>query len=409
MSLFNFLATLLSILLSLYFFNSCSGAFSRRNQGDNTLLSTVGDLPEDTSDTSGPHSIEVQNNDNPKDFNYFPYDLKLDTIAYLTCEYNERNNPLFTLKAGSYFPRSGLRLSNYFLKQAENLSKTQLTDLIKSSTKYRATPELRIFEKNNIRQTFSPIRFNDIIRLHEHVLELVNTNKERIQKIDGEWIEARFEQHKQRVNMALDFNGEGSNPQTVLSVTYFVHTKDGKPTIATQQVSDKKDFNPDDQFYGRQYELRFSVKNKLPGPRFNYLNRYVLESVKEVIRPITDKSKAPVWICPNELKLEVRRNDEDKRANEPGCPPESDKSGSKFKIVDKILNHKHNGRWDINISQGCIAPQKNNVSCYYNISNDEESKIAYDDGDCKINPQSPSDRKKYCPHFLSICIAKDST
>ena len=386
------------LLIGTVFFTSCTGVIHQRN----AILSSLSDanLELDSEETD---QVEEQPElDNVSEFNYFPYDIQLDTIAYTTCE----NPNDFTLKVGSYFSRSGVRLSDYFLTEQENLDNTALKNLIKSSTKHEVRPRL-VFAKVSkvLTQSYKDSeKFFDIY-LEDNIDELIATGAERLQRLDGNLIEAIIKTNP--LNPAVVWSRN-----TNLTLSY--NDKEGKPIQRAPEEAARN-------FYGRIYDLNFREKLK---------DRYTLSSITERKRPV--ETPQPDWNCSTDLQFEIRKShkqaydaeafydvqnaaykakypnveaalaasDEDQRIpeDEPICPNSND-GGNLVNIVRQILGTD----WNINISEGCVSPVYSTVRCYSPEHDPGPSVIPV------ISYQSncTNTKNNICPHLLSICVRKN--
>ena len=98
---FHFFLLLMVLTLNIGLFNACSGAASKRAEILASLHSDLEVAPppptkeeaeeflNDNAETETPSEP-----DDPEEFNYFPYDLQLDTIAYMSCEKSQFFSPL---------------------------------------------------------------------------------------------------------------------------------------------------------------------------------------------------------------------------------------------------------------------------------------------------------------------------
>ena len=394
------------LLISLCILKGCAGALSQKA----AILNSVA-TPVNTSEVPDQQDKQPPV-DNPEEFNYFPYDIQLDAMAYTSCEHPHD----FTLKTGAYFSRSGLRLSDYFLKEKEKLDNTGLKHLIKSSTKHIARPRL-IFAvvSKVIGSSFKDTENHFNFLLHDYIDELVNTGAERLQTLDGNRIEAIYKSNP--LNPPLLWTQKSD-----LVLSY----KDGQDQ-AIQRAPDEASRN----FYGRIYKLNF--REKLP-------KRYVLSDVTERKRPV--ETRQPEWKCPEDLQFEIRKSHQraykaqafydvqstqykarfpsltaalqtqeiDQRTRTPLSIPNdepicinSNDGGSFLRITRRVLGTG----WNINISEGCVSPVDSSASCY-KLEHDSGPAVipvvSYDRGCNNIIDKQNRRNSKICPHQLSICI-----
>ena len=413
MAYFFHFSLLLLLTFSLWFFNGCSGAASRRAA---ILGSTVSELEEaeevkKLSDEELEEKIadettkekEPEEKDNPQEFNYFPYDIQLDTIAYMSCE----SNNYFTFKAGSYFSRSGIRLSEYFLKKTSSMSSGKLKELIESSTKHKALARLSLAHKTQVTSTLKAKNF--LTNLHRLIDDLIAAGNTRIREIKGSPLEAQITDGAKAATYALYLKRD----QVRLALTYV----GGK----NNQTLHKTDGDWGVDFYGRVYAL--DMNETLEG-------RYALQSVSEEKRPDAPAQKD--WSCPSSLNLEIRRHsknafkaqewydaqsdtykrdyptlDDAFNASNPDFRPPPDETtcadsgsgGAALTVARAVLGNE----WNINIGQKCISPSSSSIICYAKIPNRGNVYERVESGNSNCNNSTTS----YCPHFLSICIREN--
>ena len=406
---------LLLLTFSIWIFNGCSGAASRRAA---ILGSTVSDLEEaeevkELSDEELEEKIaeettteeEPEEEDDPTELNYFPYDIQFDTIAYMSCE----SNNYFTFKAGSYFSRSGIRLSEYFLRKTSSMSPDKLKELIESSTKHRAAARLSLAHRIQVTSTLKTNNF--LTNLHRLIDDLILAGNTRIREVSGDPIEGQIVDGARAATYALYLQRD----QVRLALTYI----GGR----NNQTLHKTDGDWGVDFYGRLYDL--DMEETLE-------SRYIIQSVSEEKRPEAPAQKN--WTCPSSLKLEIRRHsrnaftsqewydaqsDTYKRdyptlsaafqAEDPQFRPprdevtcaDSSSGGAALTVAKAVLGDE----WNINISQKCIAPASSSVLCYTKIPNRGnafERLVNIGDSNCDNR-----DSRSYCPHFLSICVREN--
>ena len=392
---------------SIWIFNGCSGAASKKVA---ILGSTQSSLEEvkDLSNEELEEKIlketdeekEPEEKEDPTEFNYFPYDLQLDTIAYMSCE----NNNYFTFKAGSYFSRSGMRLSEYFLKRISQ-SPSTLKTLIESSTKHRAVPRLSLAYKSQFNRTLKTSSF--LLYLHRFIDDLISAGDTRIRDANDDFIEAKIVDGQRATNYALYLQRD----QIRLVLSYI-----GKDNKTLHQTGG--DWGVD--IYGRVYDLNMDETLE---------SRYTIRSISEEKRPDLPPQKN--WTCPASLQLEIRRhpknaftsqdwydaqNDVYKaeypslaaalRASNPAHVPPDDEiicensnaGGVTLTVARAVLGDI----WNINIGQKCISPASSSVLCYAKIPSRNDHTERVDTGqECQNTKQS------YCPHFVSICIREN--
>jgi len=396
----------LFVAFSVVVFNACSGAASKRA----TILASMGggNLPIAEPISEPPPLPELKKEeppppDNPDEFNYFPYDLQLDTLAFMTCD----NDNFFTFKAGSYFSRSGLRLSEYFLKQVGSKSASALQSLIKSSTKHQAIPQLSIAHRTHFISILEGGVAQFPVRLHREMSNLVSNGNTRVREINGNPITAEFSYHEG----IPTFNHHSDKLNLVLSY------KAGKHTLHQTGGEDGVDI------YGRVY--RYSLAEVVPG-------RYVLNTIEETKYP--QNIAQTDWKCPPSLRFEIRRNskngyiaqkaydelsknslykekyptlgsamgatDPSHRVEPDEATCEDSSAGSAvLNVVRKVLGNN----WNINETKKCISLKSPSVLCHSALKKTQPivGRLKVNDYNCDQTTNN------YCPHYFSMCVRKN--
>lgn len=410
-SLSRSLTCFLVLTFSIWLFNACSGAASKRAEILRSINSNL-EIAPSVSEKEAEKAIEESATgeeeakpDDPTEFNYFPYDLQLDTIAYMSCE----NTNYFSFKAGAYFERSGLRLSEYFLKKISSMSQSALKALIESSTKHQAIPYLSIAHTDNLIHTPKAVQFP--LRLPRFIEDLISTGNSRLRAPSGEPIEKEISFGSNAGAYASSLNKKW---RLVLS---YKGGKEGKTLHQTDG-----DWGVD--IYGRVYNLHF---NEILSA--SLLSRYVLDSVSEEKKP-----QAPPqtdWVCPESLRFEIRRHAENAykaqkcydtlpanykkqyptlaaalNAEDPASrlPPDepicvsSSNRGTPFTVARTVLGEE----WNVNTNKQCISLKSPGGYCYIITEKQKPcSRLVKSNADCSRNGGH------YCPHFLSVCVRKN--
>ena len=417
MARFNhFLSCFLVLTLSIWLFNACSGAASKRAEilrSIGTGLEVAPPIAEDEAEKIIEDSAEAETEaepDDPAEFNFFPYDLQLDTIAYMSCE----NTSFFTFKAGAYFEKSGLRLSEYFLQRKSSMSQSELKELIESSTKSQAIPYFSIAHITNL--TSVPTTQASIVqfpvRLPRFITDLINTGNTRMRAISGESIEAEISYGLNALIYARELNKRW---RLVLSY------KGGRENKTLHKTDG--DWGVD--IYGRVYKLSMDeIKSA------HLLGRHVINSVSEEKRPQAPPQTE--WACPGSLRFEIRRHSDNAYSaqkfydiqdskykkdyptlasalnaddsahrispDEPICVSSGSSSGAAYTVARTVLGSD----WNINTNNKCISLKSPSNYCYeITRQNKLDFRLAAADSNCEARGAN------YCPHFLSICVRKN--
>ena len=428
----------LNALIGLFLIG-CAGASSLKSQ----LLNSLGEvLPEEQSDEEIAEQIKENTEttpppppDDPDDNNKFPYDLQIDTIAYLPSQ--TKSHPHFI--AGAFFSRSGLRLSEHYLRAGEDMSNSDLEAYIKTSTKHLAMPFFGVHMKNNLRTELAPKKgFNGVIRLYRLIKDLVESKANRIREFENDSIAVSWTSTKSSTDTppypgsiyAECFKPGGqhiwcNNFQWVFALTYAKDTNKDTP------LYHKTDAEVGVDIYGRVYEAEFlRAKN-------GNNSAFVLSSISE--QKLPDKVPQNDWVCPDFFRLEVRRHsqnaytekkfydwnsahtpnykknyptiEEAKNAEDEKLRPlasellcaDSASQDTKYQVVRKILGDQ----WNINISDKCISPKsaEQRLAFYRATQQNYPSRFAFGEDDCLT--QGDNFATKLCPEYFSLCLRKN--
>ncbi len=393
-----FLSFFIVTALSMYLFNGCSragygGAFYSLSNSPIPTAPEDANSPEkeDPTDNTSPPPDKPDEEpppppDKPSEFNYFPYDLQMDTLGYMGCP---SANEFFTFKMGSYFSKSGMRLSEYFLRQKNKLSSTRLKELIKTSTKYQAAPQIHLSSKSNFLNKFKEASFG--FKLNNFIDDMIEQSPRRIGAIRGDPIEAR--------TFISSFDPKHDRyKKTLLILSY------RGPSGIYHKTKGEKGVD----IYGRLYDLDYESVSE---------SRYVLSSVEEEKLPEGGPSQ-PDWTCPDKLKLQIRRHPrriwkkasfeaylQSRNMEHQNIPSQdeqvcedSNNGGSALLVAQALLGDDFN----ININDKCISPKNTSYSCYRRESqNNWRYRMADRDS---TNCGQDEYGLDFCPQYLSICI-----
>jgi len=437
------LSTFLFVVIlagTLWFFNAFVGnhPFNASQRLQDQLNSGH---PADQGDSFDPGALEQQTAPEPSaedaPFQDFAYDLQFDTIAYMSCLQDSQspqqgnNNQLeyvgdfFSIKLGSYFSRSGVRLRDFWLNKKGDVEK----EIKGSSLQYQAIPRLGIVRKTNVYQGVRIIKNIENISLERMLPDLINSGKTRIRTFEDHPIETIIKQHgwikylDDVHSLILGYTGFSGSGNSQKNKGWIRH-----PTRSKAGVD----------FYGQLYQLRFQeVANRS--------FRLKLVDLKEESRP--DKSRQKNWICPQELNFTIYRNANNhsiykaqrhydalisehgesfraqfpnvaaaKRASneyagyrvyddEPSCAAHTE-GGAALKVAQAVLGP----RWNINIEDRCISPVRKTHLCYQHLDHARAESAGLQMFRWRVSYESDChgrDRSRFCPHSVSICIRKN--
>ena len=316
-------------------------------------------------------------NENAIDEESMPYRIKIDTLAFMTCDNARFENP-FTLFAGALLSNAGIRLKRPFADKEE----------VKQYPSHESYPALSIApNRRGIPSEGSTILGFGIRRtidLQDHINQLLRSGETYLQTIDRTKVQARLHRTgnlRDSINLArqLDRNNDGD----YLTATFAFPKTNGKADV--RRYTD----DGDEYTHGLVYELNMQKIGEF----------HIIAGVDET--DYQKKNGEPLrtekqWNCPSSYRFTIYRHSNLISAGEPSCPEGGSRENFEYTILKEILGND----WNINTGRRCISPKRSNI-CYGELasSNVAGSRVVYDPDRCSI-----TNRGNFCPHYLSFCI-----
>ena len=343
---------------------------------------------------------------------FYPFDLTLDTIAYMNCPLGYPPTAFFSFKFGSYF--QGLRLSESFLDSiaggdptVEDVRRALKTSpLVRTRARIHLSPKgdprkAETFERENGYGSFSQSLFDHV----EVISSLINRGWSRV-LAGNKLIEANFPAKGENIHHITTLLGKTH----VFTMTYS-RGSNNKPIRKRAGV-----------YYGRTYDvfLRGGADHN------NYM-----EHIDEV--DLLTLRRAGRWHCPESLRFVIHRhrslvdrtwedNEEyfeqvgDRLSLEGFCQAQPRLLTSNRKdLVERVILNRvfavgeskaYRYGSDDNpedaraTGERCIVPKHHQYRCY----DGEDYHIEFDpDERCYIKGENPKGVRR-CPSYLSICV-----
>ena len=323
----------------------------------------------DDDDDDDDEEEEEDDDEDEIDESQIPYDIRLDTMAYMTCNNGVTRDERFTFKAGA-FHNGGIKLKSPIFNNKN------LTD-IKEYPFYRAEPFIALTRPNTpsviVRASeFNPISFHSRLNLQSdaNLRTLINVLKRNsdiyIKNLGGQHISTHHRMNNPRY-LASHFD----------NADLFIGFRSVRQTPHFYTQEDEK------YIHGRYYQIELSETE-------GDAQIYTLSGIDERY-PKTSSRKT--WNCSNRLHFKIMRHEDRRSEDEESCP-DSPSNNAVYLLVKRVLKLDENDRdkWNINIAQKCISPKSRNTRCYKN----NVENVDYDN--C-----SARNVGRHCPHYLSIC------
>jgi len=341
-----------------------------------------------------PTDIAIQSRNN-----YYPFDLIIDTIAFMNCpgQIHSTNYNFFSFKFASY--KQGIHLNKQFLNSIEPYTAQNIKTAIKSSQYVNTRAQISLSPKGN------PLNYMSLSEDQNSGLALFNppfsdtefintiTTQYQVTKVAGVPFKANFPIAAYQLtsaNMAL-------GNDRVFTLTYNKNQSGYSPISLSPGV-----------FYGRTYST-------LLGGGVSSTNH--LKQVNEI--NLSNGKTSGSWTCSPKLRFQIHRHPrytqliyqrntryfaQENLNREAEC--RSSGSYPNKNLLDQVLNKNAftvgntyiwgNNQWN-KTKKLCIVPKDIQQSCY--AGGNSTLRIEFqNESDC-----NPLDSEKRCPSYLSIC------
>ena len=311
---------------------------------------------------------EIEEEDGEIDEMVMPYDIRLDTMALLTCDSSADipgNN--FKFRAGAFLKEiyeggGGIKLRSPFV----GLDK----DTIKEYPYHNTLPS--IFFGSAAGGLFQRRSILENIQLKNYIDEL---SEGYTHKFGSKFIDFKFPL-TDIPSSALDQFFE----DPVLAT--FTQRNENSPSVYTDDSGDQ-------EIHGRAYKIEIDEEESF----------FTIRGVTETY-PLLSKTyewKCDIGDTPNVFKVyrheALRYKTDDETLVEEGCIEDDSKDRALHKLARLLLGKD----WVINTRRRCISPKSRNKSCY----GLRPERVSFSN-DCRGSHQG-----YHCPHYFSICTLNE--
>ncbi len=343
---------------------------------------------EDPECEEGDDETECEEDDDIDEMD-MPYDIRVDTASYLTCD--SRNLPdntfafkLEALKDGVL--GAGVRLRKKFVQMEK--------DEIRQYPYYRSYPALIpipprwwVHPSSEIQNPI-PSRSLSLpsIELEDHLDTFLE---------NGESFTNRFGRDRFQLGWEANLNLKFS-PHSIFQSRYlllsFYHSGRGSSLLGYRDLEDQQR----ETTHGRYYRIDMEEEEQY----------YILQDITERY-PLGSRNfsqKENSWNC--NIRLQVRRHDNHRYlgealSEERGCE-DNDDGNEVYELVRQVLGDD----WNINLEERCISLRNHRKSCYTYTHTPLRASMATNQGKGRVDYSGDCTGReiiKLCPHYLSIC------
>lgn len=384
----------------------------------------------------------------------FPYELKVDQVAYMSCaEQNGVNNDanvFFTFRTGAYRENSGIRITDqFFYETRRDDNEERMTTLgsddmsvqtrIQFALRQQSSLQ-RMFITNNSSKgvegedfdyTFAPIGETE---MSASLLTIPQQSWLNYLPAAGITYDSQFEgtlefndgeKLAQNVRNFLTTGGgilavgfaDPQNSATIRNPYYITDDED-----ESEKEEDQPRVIPSNEAFGVGLKIGFKQPNPLnwgfEGAPYVNIPKRVLNSVTESNLQTPSKVSGQ-WSCPQTLQLMIVYP-EDVGLSGVDCTIEEDPV-SPSPELQIVRNSLPVSDWYVNLARRCVVPKRYKIGSCYGI--DGRTKLTNDieyDSSKECSPDVQTDkigldgnfvrdannaivRTKVCPHYVSIC------
>ncbi|MGI9548782.1 MAG: hypothetical protein ACR2M7_02220 [Bdellovibrionales bacterium] len=399
------------------------------NQASNTPFASTNYQPRPPFNPNAPNPQINPNNPNPQTPNqpaapapgfqntYYPFDLVVDTIAFMECpgRIHANNLNFFTFKFASY--REGVGFNKSFLKNfpKDLYTVPNIKSTIKSSQYLQTEAKIALTEIGaptvpyNVSggQTNGVARFRPEFSTYGFVDSLFASPKHKLLEIaKGRKLEANFPIAAGSLSSITSSLGENLE----FTLTYNKAAKDSLYPIALKEGL----------FYGRSYGI------ELEGGLYE---KSYLSEIEE--KNLATGKKEKSWDCPSRLRIPILRHSSITQqvynqgvayfkyhniSQEGSCVTDRARTGlsnSDKEFIKLILSKNAFSIGEVHLwkegklegtRRPCIVPRDGNHRCY-SINN--LARIEFDTSKaCSFETNNQGQYLKYCPTYLSVCTRR---
>ena len=335
--------------------------------------------PGDATSTTGDNT-KTTTPDSDLNTSYMPYRLKLDTIAFMTCD-TPRFDKAFTLFAGAFSTAGGIRLKKYFpdkssIRQYPYHSSAPAMEVTGSRTGASGGADLTFFgQRNNI-------------SLPEYLQELLDSGSQYQNTFGRTQVQA--------FKRSFGSIGEVRTFASTLDQSYLFAGFGNSGDLKTYQTD-----SGDSYAHGLSFEVDLAERGKF----------HVIRSITETDYQQVENNKGILstpasqrtWNCSSSYTFIIKRHTDLKPRSESECTNNTDRGDPRFTILKNILGDG----WNINVGDQCLSLKDSSDYCYGELNkkrteargNVSAAKVLYNTQECSIQNAG-----RFCPHYLSFCV-----
>ena len=325
-----------------------------------------------------------------------PYDIRVDTASYLTCDSRKLPDDTFSFKMEALKDRvSGARLRKKF----GQMEKSE----IRQYPYYRSYPVLILIpprwwvQPSSNPQNPAPSRSLSLpsIELEDYLDTFLENGETLTNRFGRDRFQLGWEAN---LNLRYSLHSLFQNRYLLLS---FYHSGRGSSLLGYRDVEDQQR----ETTHGRYYRIDMEEAEQY----------YTLESITERFplgrrnKPQNEKENS--WFC--NVRFKVRRHDDHRYLGEAlseelGCE-DNDDGSEIYEVVRQVLGDD----WNIDPAKRCIALKSHRKSCYIYTHNQHQGSLSSNQGKGRVDHSGDDctgrDISRLCPHYLSICTLYDIT
>ena len=316
-----------------------------------------------------------------------PYDIRVDTVSFLTCNSRQLPDGVFAFKMEALrggTAGGGVRLRQSFSKKDK--------DEIKQYPYYRSYPALipiprrwSINPSSRIQNSNYPSRTLALpfIELEEYLDDFLENEADFTHEFGRDRLQVGW---KANLNLKYSLHHLFQNNNLLLS---FYQVGRGSSLLGYRDLDNEKETT-----HGRYYRIDVDEEEKY----------YTLANITERY-PIHKKvgEREYEWNC--SPPYQVRRNDSHRYIGgslptEPGCESKTEGSDA-FGLIQEVLGDD----WNINTRERCVSLKSHRRSCYKITHSPHQASRSTNQGKGRIDYSdcSAGNVTKLCPHYFSFC------
>lgn len=348
-----------------------------------------GEDEEDCEENEDEEDCEEEDEDEDEEIDEMdmPYDIRVDTASFLTCDARKLPDDVFAFKFSALeggTAGGGVRLRQAFGKKDKSE--------IKRYPYYKSYPALipipkrwSISPSNNIRNSNYPSQKLSLpsIELEEYLDDFLEKGANFTHEFGRERLQLGWEAN---LNLRYSLHHLFKNNHLLLS---FYQPGRGNSLLGYRDLENRKETT-----HGRYYRIDVEREKQY----------YILTDITERY-PIHKKvgETEYEWDCHS--PYEVRRHDNHRylgegSPEEPGCEDDDDGSEA-YELIQQVLGED----WNINTRERCVSLKSHRNSCYRYTHSPHQASRRTNQGKGRVEFSDSCENHiaRLCPHYFSFC------